>query len=344
MSASDDFNPNTGFDPMPERPRAPLYGSDGSQGEQKDPNAAQYGMSPPMSDFPQEAMSQTQPASPSPMHEQPSPGTSKPRKTLIFANDKSSGKTTTANAVLVSLLERYPVLMRQIKVREYDRQPRLSNIFRREDGLGEMIHHNARNAQAFDAARELAYDPNATPWDELLYQIGAGGMIVDLGANIFADVCRILDDEPRPVFPDGGETIGMVVPVTTASDSIESAIAAIEAAASWGPRVQIFAVEQEYLGRFDEISNDWIAFRNRLLNEERNRAQVVRIERLAVADIGRVVFQRIDRMVADAQSMLQSNKLQGADYIRAIRKARSELGWGAKTLEAVRPIADWFAR
>ena len=32
----------------------------------------------------------------------------KGRKTLIFANDKSSGKTTTANAVLVSLLQRYP--------------------------------------------------------------------------------------------------------------------------------------------------------------------------------------------------------------------------------------------
>ena len=268
----------------------------------------------------------------------------RPRKTLIFANDKSSGKTTTANAVLVSLLERHSALMRQITVREYDRQPRLSNIFRKEDGLSQIVHHNARNAQAFDAARELSYDPNATPWDELLYQIGAGAMIVDLGANIFADVCRILDDEPRPVFPDGGETIGVVVPVTTASDSIESAIAAIEAAISGGPRTHVFPVEQEYLGRFDEGSNDWNPFRQRLLASESARVQIIRLERRAVADIGGVVFQRIDRMVADAQAMLQSNRLQGADYIRAIRKARSELGWGAKTLEAVRPIADWFAQ
>lgn len=266
-----------------------------------------------------------------------------PRKTLIFANDKSSGKTTTANAVLVSLLERYPVLMRQITVREYERQPRLSTVFRREDGLAEVVHHNARNAKAFDSARDLAYDPNATPWDELLYQIGAGGLVVDLGSNIFADICRILDDEPRPVFPDGGEMIGVVVPLTTATDSVESARAAIDAVISWGPRTHVFVVEQEYLGRFDEISGDWPAYRDRLLQTEHSRVQVVRIEKLGVADIGRVVFQRIDRMVAEAQAMLQSNKLQGADYIRAIRQARSELGWGAKTLDAVRPIADWFA-
>jgi hypothetical protein len=268
----------------------------------------------------------------------------KPRRTLIFANDKSSGKTTTANAVLVSLLERYPALMRQVTVREYDRQPRLSTVFRKEDGLANMVHHNARNAQAFDAARQLAYDPNATPWDELLYQIGAGGMVLDLGANIFADICRILDDEPRPVFPDGGEMIGVVVPLTTASDSVESAIAAIDAVISWGPRTMVFPVEQEYLGRFEDASAEWISYRDRMMQNERNRFNVVRIERLAVADIGRVVFQRIDRMVADAQAILQSNRLQGAEYIRAIRKARSELGWGAKTLEAVRPIADWFAR
>src|SRR5579859_4166797 len=41
----------------------------------------------------------------------------KARKTLIFANDKSSGKTTTANAVLVSLLQRYPILMKSIELR-----------------------------------------------------------------------------------------------------------------------------------------------------------------------------------------------------------------------------------
>lgn len=266
------------------------------------------------------------------------------RKTLIFANDKSSGKTTTANAVLVSLLERYPHLMRGVMVREYDRQPRLANIFRREDGLASVQHLNARNAAAYDAGRELAYDPNATPWDDLLFHIGAGGLIVDLGANIFADICRILDDEPRPVFPDGGETIGVVVPVTTAADSIESAITAIEAAASWGPRVQIFVVEQEYLGRFTPDLPEWPGFRGRMQRHESARLRFLRVEKLAVADIGRVMYQRIDRMVADAQAILRSSQLQGADYIRAIRKARAEVGWGAKTLEAVRPIADWYAR
>ena len=63
------------------------------------------------------------------------------RRTLMFANDKSSGKTTTANAVLVSLLDRYPLLMRSVGVREYDRQPRLATIFRKEDGVGSMTHH-----------------------------------------------------------------------------------------------------------------------------------------------------------------------------------------------------------
>src|SRR5580658_1420951 len=79
----------------------------------------------------------------------------KARKTLIFANDKSSGKTTTANAVLVSLLQRYPILMKSIEVREYERHPRLSNIFRREDGIAAVVHRDARNATAFDISREL---------------------------------------------------------------------------------------------------------------------------------------------------------------------------------------------
>ncbi len=48
---------------------------------------------------------------------QPAPNAFRAQKTLIFANDKSSGKTTTANAVLVSLLQRYPILMRSIDVR-----------------------------------------------------------------------------------------------------------------------------------------------------------------------------------------------------------------------------------
>jgi hypothetical protein len=265
------------------------------------------------------------------------------RKTLIFANDKSSGKTTTANAVVVSLLDRYPMLMRSVSVREYDRQPRLGNIFRKEDGLASVTHHDARNAQAFDTSRELAHDPNATPWDDLLFSLGAGGLLVDLGANIFAEICRILDEEPRPIFPDGGEMIGVVVPVTTASDSVESAISAIEMALGWGPKVQVFPVEQEYLGRFDGMHGEWPAFRERILKAEGGRCQVVRIEKLQVADIGRVVFQRIDRMVSEAQEMLRSTSMQGAEYIRAVRKARAEVAWGAKTMDAVRPIADWFA-
>ena len=265
------------------------------------------------------------------------------RKTLMFANDKSSGKTTTANAVLVSLLERYPDLMRSVTVREYDRQPRLTNIFCPEDGLAGVEHHDARNAAAFDTQRELAYDPNATVWDDLLYRIGAGGLIVDLGANIFADICRILDDEPRPVFPDGGTSVGVVVPVTTASDSIESGMAAVEAVVSWGPGTQVFVVEQEYLGRFGASTPLWNEFRERIVEQEGHRIQFVKIERLQIADIGRVVFQRIDRMVAQAQDMLRSSRLQGAEYIRAIRSARTEVAWGAQTLDAVTPIADWFA-
>lgn len=268
-----------------------------------------------------------------------------PRRTLLFANDKSSGKTTAANAVLVSLLDRYPTLMRSVGVREYDRQPRLATIFGREDGLGAMTHYDARNAQAFDANRELSFDPNATAWDDLLFNLGTGGLIVDLGANIFADICRILDDEPRPVFPDDGDCIGVVVPVTTALDSIESAISVVEEAVDWGSKVSVFVVQQEYLGRFDGGSPDiWTEFRDRMIAQEGSRLSVLRIEKLQVADIGRVVFQRIDRMVLEAQSVLRSSDLQGAEFIRAIRKARAEVAWGAKTLEAVRPIADWFAK
>ena len=266
------------------------------------------------------------------------------RKTLVFANDKSSGKTTTANAVLVSLLDRYPVLMRSVAVREYDRQPRLANIFHKEDGLGSVTHYDARNAQAFDLTREMAHDPNATAWDDLLFALGSGGMIVDLGANIFAEINRILDEEPRPIFPDGGQMMGVAVPVTTATDSVESAISAIEAALGWGPKVQVFAIEQEYLGRFDGFVPDWTEFKSRTLAAESSRFQVLKIEKLAVADIGRVVFQRIDQLVSHAQEMLRSTTLQGADYIRAVRKARSEVAWGAKTMDAVRPVADWFAR
>ncbi len=268
---------------------------------------------------------------------------SKARKTLIFANDKSSGKTTTANAVLVSLLQRYPILMRSIEVREYERHPRLSLIFRREDGIGLVTHRDARNAAAFDMSRELAYDPNATPWDDLLYDIGIGNLIVDLGSNMFTEICRILDDEPRPIFPEGGDRVGVVVPVTTAADSIESATAAIDNVISWGPRTHVFIVEQEYLGRFTPEMTDWTAYRERLLATEPGRVRVIRIEKLAVADIGSVVFQRIDKIVAEAQAALRSDKLTGAPLLRALRKARAEIAWGNKTMESMQPIADWFA-
>ena len=270
-------------------------------------------------------------------------GVNKARKTLIFANDKSSGKTTTANAVTVSLLQSYPVLMKSVEVREYERHPRLSTIFRKEDGIGSVVHRDARNAAAFDVSRELAYDPNATPWDDLLYDIGIGNLIVDLGSNMFTEICRILDDEPRPIFPEGGDRVAVVVPLTTAGDSIESAMAAIDSVISWGPRSRVFIVEQEYLGRFTPDLAMWTAYRDRLLTTEVGRVHLTRLERLSVADIGGVVFKRIDQIVAEAQAELRSEKLSGAALLRTLRKARAEIAWGNRTLEAVRPIADWFA-
>lgn len=268
---------------------------------------------------------------------------SRSRKTLLFANDKSSGKTTTANAVLVSLLQRYPMLMRSIEVREYERNPRLSLIFRKEDGFGNVVHQDARNAAAFDTQRELAYDPNATQWDELLYDIGIGNLIVDLGSNMFTEICRILDDEPRPIFPDGGERVGVAVPVTTATDSMESATAAIDHVVGWGPRINVFVVEQEYLGRFGPEQFAWQAYLDRLIANEGPRVRVIRFEKLAVADIGGVVFQRIDRIVTEAQEALRNDKLTGAALLRALRKARAEIAWGNRALEAIKPVADWFA-
>lgn len=269
-------------------------------------------------------------------------GPPKARKTLIFANDKSSGKTTTANAVLVSLLQRYPIVMRSIDVREYERHPRLSQIFKKEDGFNTMVHRDARNGAAFDMARELAYDPNATPWDDLLYDIGIGNLIIDLGSNTFSEICRILDDEPRPIFPDGGDRVGIVVPVTTAGDSLESGMAAINHVTSWGPKTHIFIVEQEYLGRFSDEMVDWCAYRDRMIAANPSRVTVIRIEKLLVADIGSVVFQRIDKVVENAQAMLRSDKLTGAALLRALRQARAEISWGNKTLDAMKPVTDWF--
>ena len=268
---------------------------------------------------------------------------SKTRKTLIFANDKSSGKTTTANAVLVSLLQRYPMLTREIDVREYERHPRLSLIFRKEDGFKSMGHRDARNGAAFDTARALAYDPNATPWDDLLYDIGVGNLIVDLGSNTFSEICRILDDEPRPIFPDGGDRVGVVVPITTAGDSIESGMTAIDHVCSWGPRTHVFIIEQEYLGRFTAEPSEWNSYRDRLMASNAHRVTVIRVEKLLVADIGSVVFQRIDKIMEQAQATLRSEKLTGAALLRALRQARAEISWGNRTLEVLRPVADWFA-
>ena len=245
--------------------------------------------------------------------------------------------------MLVSLLQRYPILMRSIEIREYERQPRLSLIFKKEDGFGNIRHRDARNGAAFDMARELAYDPNATPWDDLLYDIGIGNLIVDLGSNTFSEICRILDDEPRPIFPDGGDRVGVVVPVTTAADSLESGMAAIDHVASWGPRTHIFIVEQEYLGRFNNDQTDWNGYRDRLIAADPSRVQLIRIEKLLVADIGSVVFQRIDKIVENAQAMLRSDKLTGAALLRALRQARAEISWGNRTLDSMKPIADWFA-
>lgn len=270
-------------------------------------------------------------------------GVAKGRKTLMFANDKSSGKTTAANAVLVSLLQRHPAVMKTIEVREYERMPRLAAVFSREDGIANVVHRDARNAAAFDMARELAYDPNATPWDDLLYDIGVGNLLVDFGSNMFTEICRILDDEPRPIFPEAGDRVGVVVPVTTATDSIESGVSAIDAVLGWGQHTHVFIIEQEYLGRFTPEMSDWAAYRDRLLATEPGRVMTTRLEKLAAADIGSVVFKRIDHIVAEAQAQLRSEKLSGAALLRTLRKARAEIAWGNRTLEAVRPIADWFA-
>ena len=264
-------------------------------------------------------------------------------RTLIFANDKSSGKTTLASALVVSLMQNQSAVLRNTELREYERHPALGLIFRAEEGIGAVVHRDARNAAAYDAARALAHDPNATPWDDLLYDIGKGGLIVDLGSNMFAEICRILDDEPRPVFPEGGARVGVVVPVTVAVDSQESGVAAIDAVLGWGPATRVFIAEQEYLGRFAAASPDWIAYRDRLLATEGGRVRVLRIERLAAAEIGGLVFQRIDRMLPAAQAALRSESLTGAALLRTLRRARAEIAWGTRTLAAVRLIADWFA-
>jgi predicted GNAT family N-acyltransferase len=124
---------------------------------------------------------------------------------------------------------------------------------------------------------------------------------------------------------------------------MESASAAIDHVVSWGSRTHVFIVEQEYLGRFNADMTDWTAYRERLLAAEPGRVRVIRLEKLPVADIGGVVFQRIDRIVAEAQAALRSDKLQGAALLRALRKARAEIAWGNRTLESMQPVADWFA-
>ena len=118
---------------------------------------------------------------------------------------------------------------------------------------------------------------------------------------------------------------------------------AIDHVLSWGPRTHVFIVEQGYLGRFGEEHAEWASYRDRLTTGEPWRVRLLGVEKLNVADIGSVQFQRIDRIVAEAQATLRSDKLQGAALLRALRKARAEIAWGNKTLEAMRPIADWFA-
>jgi hypothetical protein len=135
----------------------------------------------------------------------------------------------------------------------------------------------------------------------------------------------------------------VAVPVTTAADSLESGMAAIDHVCSWGPRTHIFIIEQEYLGRFTSELADWNSYRDRLVAADPSRVTVVRIEKLNVADIGSVVFQRIDKIVENAQTMLRSDKLTGAALLRALRQARAEISWGNRTMDAVKPIADWFA-
>lgn len=273
----------------------------------------------------------------------PPPSIGRTRKSLIFANDKSSGKTTSANAVIVSLLQRFPALMKSVEVREYERHPRLAAIFHNEAGIGGISHCDARNAAAFEATRELARDPNATVWDDMIYAIGVGDLVVDLGSNMFTEICRILDDEPHPIFPGDGERVGVVVPVTTAGDSLESGVSAIESVLGWGTKTHVFIIEQEYFGRFDDDEmGEWNGFRDRLLATEPGRVDVMRVERLAVANIGSVVFQRIDRMVSEAQKVLGSDELTGAPLLRALRKARAEIAWGNRTLLQMAPIVDWF--
>ncbi len=280
---------------------------------------------------------------PAPLASDPRPSVSRTRKSLIFANDKSSGKTTSANAVLVGLLQRFPALMKSVEVREYERHPRLAAIFHNEAGIGSISHRDARNAAAFETTRELARDPNATVWDDMIYAIGVGDLVIDLGSNMFTEICRILDDEPHPIFPEDGDRVGVVVPVTTAGDSLESGVSAIESVLGWGAKTHVFIIEQEYFGRFDEIEmREWNGFRDRLLAAEPGRVDVMRVERLAVANIGSVVFQRIDRMVSEAQKVLSSDELIGADLVRTLRKARAEIAWGNRTLLQMQPIVDWF--
>jgi hypothetical protein len=105
----------------------------------------------------------------------------------------------------------------------------------------------------------------------------------------------------------------------------------------------VFVVEQEYLGRFTPEMTEWIAYRDRLVATESDRAQVLRVDKLSVSDIGSVVFKRIDKIVAEAQATLRSDKLTGAALLRALRKARAEIAWGSRTLDSMQPIADWFA-
>ena len=118
---------------------------------------------------------------------------------------------------------------------------------------------------------------------------------------------------------------------------------AIDHVCTWGPRTHVFIIEQEYLGRFTAEPSEWNSYRDRLMASNAHRITVIKVEKLLVADIGSVVFQRIDKIMETAQATLRSEKLTGAALLRALRQARAEIAWGNRTLEVLRPVADWFA-
>ena len=154
---------------------------------------------------------------------------------------------------------------------------------------------------------------------------------------------------PARSSPMAGEMMGLVVPVTTASDSVESGDRVrSRRPLSWGPKVQD-------LRRGARISRP-LRWRRGQNGREFLRAHAEAAEgsplpgsprsrNSAVADIGRVVFQRIDRLVSSAQEMLRSTSLtrSGLHPRRAQGAVRGRLGGqddglGAADRRLVRPL------